>query len=321
MDTTGNLILPPSGSTYAPQVDALLTFLTYMSLFFIVVIFGAIIYFVIRYRRRGAEPEYHRAPAHNTALEIVWTIIPLILVLFLFVWGFRVYMRMNVVPKDALEIQVTAQKWFWSFTYPDGATSVNELVVPVGRPIKLLLSSRDVIHSFYVPDFRIKRDTLPNRYGITWFEATQVGEHDLFCAEYCGSKHSAMIGKVRVVSDREYREWLETSATAGEGLPPEEFGERLYTSRGCINCHSLDGTPGNGPSMLGVFGSRVQLTDGTSVIADENYVRESILEPQAKIVAGYQPIMPTYQTILRDEEVNALIAYLKTLSEQTTTGE
>jgi len=313
MDTTGSLFLPPSGSTMAPEVDALMAFIFYISIFFGVIVFGGVILFSIKYRRRR-QAQVEAGPSHSTALEVAWSVLPLILVMIIFFWGFRAYMKMSVVPKDALEIKVTGQKWFWSFAYPDGATSVNELVVPVGKPVKLLMSSKDVIHSFFVPGFRLKRDVLPNRYTIAWFEATQEGIFDLFCAEYCGSKHSGMLGKVRVVNDRQYGEWLASSSKAGEGLSPVEYGAKLYESKECVTCHSLDGTRGEGPSFLNVFSHDVMLKDGSKLTADENYIRESILHPEAKVVAGYQPIMPTYQTLLKDAEVDALVAYVKSLS-------
>jgi len=314
MDTTGTLFLPPSGSTMAPEVDALMTFIFYVCIFFGVIVFGGVILFSIKYRRRR-QVQVEAGPSHSTALEIAWSVLPLILMMIIFFWGFRAYMKMSVVPKDALEIKVTAQKWFWSFAYPDGATSVNELVVPVGKPIKLLMSSKDVIHSFFVPSFRLKRDVLPNRYSIAWFEATQQGAFELFCAEYCGSKHSGMLGKVRVVNDREYTDWLAASGKAGEGLSPVEFGAKLYESKECVTCHNIDGTRGDGPSFLNVYNHEVMLKDGSKLIADENYLRESILHPEAKVVAGYQPIMPTYQTLLKDAEVDALVAYIKSLSQ------
>lgn len=308
-------LLPPSGSTIAPEVDALLHFLFYAALGFIIIVYTGVVFFTIRYRRRKTSKlETTSGPSQNIALEITWTLVPLVLVLFLFIWGFRSYVHMSVVPKDAMEIKVTAQKWFWSFPYPEGASTVNELVVPVGLPIKLLMSSKDVIHSFYVPNFRLKRDVLPNRYSIIWFEATQLGEADLFCAEYCGSKHSGMIGKVRVVSEREYRDWLKSQGVQGEGMGPRDFGAKLLVSKGCSTCHSVDGTPGNGPTLLGLFDQAVKMQDGSGVTADENYLRESILNPQARVVAGYQPIMPTYQTVLKDSEIDALIAYIKSLS-------
>ena len=314
MDTVGTLFLPPSGSTVSGEVDALFNFMLYVSIFFFVLIMALVIFFAIRYRRKPGEaprltPGYH----HNTLLEVTWIVIPLIIVGIIFVWGFKGYITQVVVPKDAMEIKVTAQKWFWSFSYPDGASTVNELVVPAGKPIKLLMSSQDVIHSFYVPDFRVKRDVLPNRYSIAWFEAKQPGQHHLFCAEYCGSQHSKMIGTVRVVGERDFQNWADSQAVVGAGMNPEELGAKLYVSKTCVTCHTIDGRASNGPSFLGIYGHEVELKSGERVTVDENYIRESILNPQAKIVAGFQPIMPTFQGVIKDREIDALIAYIKSL--------
>ena len=193
---------------------------------------------------------------------------------------------------------------------------MNDLVVPVGKPVKLLMSSQDVIHSFFVPDFRVKMDVLPNRYTITWFEAINTGEYDIYCTEYCGKGHSEMLGKVKVLSEEEYAQWLTASMVdIPEGMSLEEAGEKLYTSKACATCHSIDGTPGVAPSFLGKYGSQEKLVDGTEVLVDENYVRESILNPQSKVVLGYQPVMPTYQGVLTDRQIDALIAYMKTLKQ------
>ena len=223
---------------------------------------------------------------------------------------------MNVSPAESIQIKATGQKWFWQFDYENGASSTNDLVVPVGKPVELLLSSQDVVHSFYVPNFRIKMDVLPNRYTLTWFEAPYEGEYDLFCAEFCGTSHSKMIGKVKVVSEREYNEWLEASSNPGEGLSLEEYGAKLYQSKACVTCHSIDGSPNTGPTFSGLMGRTEQFTDGSSISADENYLRESILNPQAKVVQGFQPVMPTYQGILKDREIDALVTYLKSLNEK-----
>ena len=316
MDTTGTTFLPPTGSTIAPDVDALFNFLLYLSIGFFVLIMSLVVYFSARYRRRGEAPRLTPALTHNTALEMTWIVIPLILVGVLFVWGFKGFMRLSVVPKDAMEIKVTGQKWFWSFMYPEGASTINELVVPAGKPVKLLMSSQDVIHSFFVPDFRIKRDVLPNRYSVAWFEAPRPGEHRLFCAEYCGSQHSGMVGKVRVIGEREYQEWLTTAMMSGEGMNPADFGAKLYVSKTCNTCHSIDGRAMNGPSFQGVYGHEVTLADGSKLIVDENYIRESILNPQSKVVAGYQPIMPTFQGLVQAHEIDALIAFIKTLDKK-----
>jgi cytochrome c oxidase subunit 2 len=301
----------------AGEVDALFYFIYYVAVFFFLLIVGLATYFTIKYRVRESEPPRPAAePLHNPVLEVTWIVIPTLIVVAVFFWGFSGFMKMSVVPAEAMQIKVTGQKWFWSFDYPEGASTVNELVAPVGKPVKLLLSSKDVIHSFFVPSFRVKRDVLPNRYTIAWFEATQTGVFDLFCTEYCGSKHSQMIGKVRIVSENEYLKWIEDASDLGKGLTPVEYGAKLYQAKACITCHTVDGAPSNGPSFKGMFGHTVKLANGTEVTVDENYVRESILNPAAKVVAGYQPIMPTFQGILKDKELDALVAYLQSLGER-----
>ncbi len=314
MENSGTFWLPRAASTYAADVDGLFYFILWTSVvIFALVVFG-LIYLSIRYKKRG-KTELTAGISHNTKLELTWTIIPTLLILVVFVWGFRGYMKMRVVPKDAIEIRVTAQKWFWSFDYQEGINSVGELVVPAGKPIKLLISSRDVIHSLFVPDFRLKMDAVPNRYTIAWFQADELGEYQLYCTEYCGTEHSKMLGKVRVLSQGDYENWVNENSQLGQGLTLEEFGRQLYENKGCMPCHSLDGTTKIGPSFKGIFGHEVQLTSGETVIVDENYIRESILNPQAKIVAGFQPVMPPYQGILKPQEVDALIAFIKSLKE------
>jgi cytochrome c oxidase subunit II len=314
MNDNGNLFLPAGHSTIAPGTDALFDFIYYTSIVFFAIVVFVVAYSIIRFRRRGTAG-LTSGVAHNTKLEIIWTAIPTILVMIVFAWGFKGYLRLYVIPKDALEIKVTGQRWFWSFDYPDGATSVNDLVVPVGKPVKLLMSSKDVIHSFFVPNFRIKMDVLPNRYTMIWFEATDTGAYNLFCTEYCGTKHSAMIGKVRVMGEREYTQWLESSNKAGEGESPSDYGAKLYTQKACITCHSIDGKAGTGPTFKGLYGEPVKLEGGGTVVVDENYIRESILSPQAKVVLGYQPVMPTFQGVLKDKQIDALIAFIKSLKE------
>ena len=314
MDSTGAVWLPEAASTVAGEVDALFYFIFYASLFFFVLVTSAMVYFAIRYRKRGKRV-LTSSISHNTALEVTWTVIPTILVFVIFIWGFKDFLNLHVVPRGATEIKVTGQKWFWSFDYPEGLSVVNELTVPVNKPIKLLMASKDVIHSFYVPSFRVKMDVVPNRYSIIWFEATQTGEYNLFCTEFCGKGHSEMIGKVNVVTEEEYENWLLENADPSEGLTMEEFGAKLYKSKACVTCHTIDGTASQGPSLLGIYGKNEQLTDGSSVLVDENYLRESLLNPAAKIVKGYQPVMPPYQGLLNDKEVDALIAYIKSLSQ------
>ncbi len=312
MDTTGSFFFPPEGSLLAGDVDSLFYFILYASAILFVIVMALTAYFVIKYRRTRTTGKTY-GKDHNLPLEITWTAIPTVIILIIFVWGFRTYIRMNVVPKDAYEIKVTAQQWFWTFDYPNGANSVNELVVPVGKPIKLLMSSRDVIHSFFVPNFRMKMDVVPNRYTVAWFQATDQGDFNIFCAEYCGKGHSEMLGKVKVVGEREFNDWIEAGSGPGEGESLADYGRKLYTKKACITCHSIDGSSNVGPTFLGVYGSEVSLEGGGRVTADENYIRESILHPQAKVVAGFQPVMPTFQGVLKDKDIDAIIAFLKTL--------
>jgi cytochrome c oxidase subunit 2 len=313
MDSSGSIWLPPAGSTTAGEVDPIFHFILYTSIILFVIVVGLLVYFSWRFRRRG-KPGLISAPTHNTTLEIIWTGIPIVLVLVVFVWGLRLYIQEHVAPANSIEIKVTGQQWFWSFEYPSGTTSMNELVVPLGRPIKLLMSSKDVIHGFYVPDFRIKQDVLPNRYTVAWFQATEMGEHNLFCTTFCGTGHSQMLAKVKVVSDKEYDDFLQSSSSGlPSGMTPEEYGEQLYKTKACVTCHSIDGSTGVGPSWKGIWGKMELMSDGKRVLVDENYVRESILEPRAKIVNGFQPVMPTYQGILKDQQIDAIIAYIKSL--------
>lgn len=315
MDSTGTFWLPSQSSTLAGGVDALFHFILYASTVFFAIVVFSIIFFGLRYRRRG-ETSLTSGKDHNLALEITWTAIPTVLILIVFFWGFKGYMRQAVAPAHAIEVKVTGQKWFWTFDYPEGANAVNELVVPVSKPIKLLMSSADVIHSFFVPSFRVKMDVVPNRYSVTWFEATKEGEYDLFCSEYCGQGHSKMIGKVKVVNDSAYAAWLDASTVLGEGLSLEEYGEQLYKQKACVTCHTIDGSRLEGPSFLGIYGSEVTLSDGSKVLMDENYIRESILNPKAKIVQGYQPVMPTFQGVLKPRQIDALIAFIKKLNQK-----
>ena len=311
MNHNGTFWLPISGSTMAPQVDSLFNFILYISIFFFLLITIGTTYFVWKYRQQGALRKTSGV-AHNTTLELVWTIIPSIILIIIFIWGFNIFLKLTIVPKDALQIKLTGQKWFWSFAYPNGATTVNELVVPVNKPVGMLMTSKDVIHSFFIPAFRIKYDVLPNRYTQTWFEATQIGEYQIFCAEYCGTKHSEMLAKVKVVSAVDYQKWLD-NAGAGVGGNPAEAGAKLYQSKACFTCHSIDGNKAIGPTFKGLFGRSEQFTDGSKGVADENYLRESILIPAKKVVMGYQPVMPPYQGVLKDAEVDALIEYIKSL--------
>jgi cytochrome c oxidase subunit 2 len=250
-------------------------------------------------------------------LEISWIVVPTILVLLVFNWGFKSFIKMNVAPPNAYEIQAEAWKWNWLFTYPNGTQS-DTLYVPEGRPVKVTMSSRDVIHSFFVPAFRVKQDVLPNRYTSVWFEATNQGTYDLFCTEYCGTNHSDMITKTKVVSQQEFSDWVESGGGATDDMPLPQLGERLYRQQGCNACHSLDGSRMVGPTWQGLYGTENHaMADGSTVTADENYLREAILEPGATIVEGYSNVMPANYQSLSERELSALIAFMKEQSDKT----
>lgn len=309
--------MPSKSSTIAGEVDALFYFILIATAIVFAIVVSGLVLFSIRYRRRTATAPLTSGKAHDTKLEIIWTVIPTILVIILFFWGFNVYLKMRVVPRNAMEIKVTGRKWFWVFDYPDGTKAMNELVVPAGKPVRLLLSSEDVIHSFYIPAFRIKMDALPNRYTETWFEATQTGAFDIFCAEYCGKGHSEMTGLVKVLTPEDYTAWRDSSlAAVPETTSPVDRGRQLFSQRACNTCHTIDGAPMVGPTFKNLYGHTVTLEGGSSVTADENYIRRSILEPKAEIVSGFQPVMPTYQGLLNDRDIDALVAYIKSLKDQ-----
>jgi cytochrome c oxidase subunit 2 len=326
MNQQGTFQLPPQMSTVAESVDWVYYFLYWVSVVLFVGIIGTMLYFVWKYRRRPgvkAEPT-----GHNTALEIGWTFAPLILLALLFHWGFKSYMDLTVAPANAMDIRVRARKWSWDFEYPNGGHSVNELHVPVNRPVRLVMSSEDVIHSFFVPAFRIKRDAVPGMYGMAWFQATQTGTTDFFCAEYCGAAatptrdehgverytgHFSMIGHVVVETQAQYDAFLERIMGPPPGATTEEWGQQLYRQNQCFTCHSTDGSRMTGPTFRGLFGRRETFTDGSSATVDENYLRESILNPQAKIVQGFPPVMPTFRGALNDRQIDALISYIRSL--------
>jgi cytochrome c oxidase subunit 2 len=307
--------LPRQGSTTAAKVDFLFHAVTGISIFFFVLITLVLIAFVWKYRARPGHAAQPSAD-HNQALEITWTVIPLCIVVWIFWEGFTGFLDLQTPPANAYEVQVLGQKWKWLFTYPNGVVDDN-LHVPPGEAVRLVMTSQDVIHSLYVPDFRIKRDALPGRYEREWFQANEPGEYQLFCAEYCGTSHAGMIAKVIVHRSRpEFDGWLADAGNFLDKLPPEklwEGGQKLYNQRGCKQCHSIDGASGIGPTFKGIWGHQQPLKGGGQVTVEENYVRESIVNPQAKIVAGYEPVMPTYQGRLKDKEITAIIEYLKTL--------
>ncbi len=309
MGNNGTVWLPESASTVAPEVDWLFYFVYWTSIVITLLVVGGMIYLVWKYRRKSDE-DRPEPVKESKLLEISWVVVPTILVLLVFTWGFQGYLKLTVAPSNAYEIQATAFSWGWSFDYPNGASVGNELHVPVDRPVRLNMSSEDVLHSLFIPAFRVKQDVLPDRYTSVWFEATQEGEYHLFCSEYCGTQHAEMIATVHVHSQADFDEWL-ADAAMDEDVPLPELGERIFGQQGCQQCHSIDGTDGIGPTMQGLFGSERTMQDGEVLEADENYLRQMIINPGERVVEGYQAgVMPPYGR-LSEREINALIAYIK----------
>jgi len=313
MNDNGTLQLPPQASDYAQGVDSLYYFIFWGCMVFFVIIVALSAFFILKYRRREGDT-YRPSPTHNTPLEIAWSVIPMGLLLVVFFWGFEGYLDAHIAPAGATEYYVTGKQWLWEIRGPEGGATVNDMYVEVNKPVKVILTSTDVIHSFFVPAFRVKMDAYPNQYTTLWFEPNRTGDFDIFCTEYCGDEHSGMIGKVHVLSASDYETYLKEASGPGDKTP-EEWGAELYTKNACVTCHSADGAAGAGPTFKGIWGTQEPLADGTTVLVDENYIRESILEPGAKVVSGFQPVMPTYTGILDDEQISALIAYIKSLGE------
>jgi cytochrome c oxidase subunit 2 len=314
METTKSFWLPEQASTFARSVDAAFGLYFWISLFFFVLVVGLIALFVVRYGRKRPEQMASGQMIHNTMLELSWTIIPLLIVMGLFFIGMRGYWHMRVAPSNAITVDVTGRKWSWSFDYAQGFSN-DTLVVPVHQPVRLRVTSTDVLHSFYVPAFRAKADVIPGRYHSLWFEATKTGIFPVLCTQYCGTNHSYMWTAVKVLEKSEYDQWLVKAAesAAGGGMSPAEFGATVYTKRGCNACHSVDGKPGIGPTWKGIYGNDVALSDGSKVKVNDAFIHQSIMDPASQIVAGFPPVMPSYKGIISEAEIQAVIAYIQTL--------
>ena len=304
-------LFPERASTIAGEMDAFYLFLVLITTFFSLLIALLILYFIIKYRKT---PEREAQQIHgSTLLEIIWTVIPLGISMVIFVWGAKIYFHQMRPPVNALEVYGVGKQWMWKFQYPGGQREINSLHVPIGRPVKVTLISQDVIHDFFVPSFRTKIDVLPNRYTFVWFTPDKVGTYHLFCAQYCGTNHSAMIGEVTVMTPEDYAEWLASGKAEGS-LAAQ--GEKMFQEFGCVTCHRPD-SGARAPNLQGLYGRPVRLTDNRVVIADDNYIRESILEPNAKIVSGFQAIMPTFKGVITEDQLIQITEYIKHLSEQS----
>jgi cytochrome c oxidase subunit 2 len=309
MQTSWIPFVPESASTVSGKVDALYFYLSGVTAFFTLLISGVLIFFVIKYRRRMPN-EIPRPVAGSHKLETIWSVIPFMIAMSMFAWGAQIYFQNSRPPKNANEIYVVGKQWMWKIQHSTGQREINELHVPVGRKIKLIMTSEDTIHDFFIPAFRIKADVLPGRYTTQWFEATRPGTYHLFCAEYCGMNHSGMIGSVIVMQPAEFDNWLSGNASQQS---PAVAGQQLFQSLGCVSCHGANGEGGRGPALAGLFGRKVFLTNNQTLIADEAYIRESIENPQAKIVSGFNPIMPTFQGQVTPEQLIQIISFIKSL--------
>jgi cytochrome c oxidase subunit II len=307
---------PTAASEVATDIDHLYIYITLVSVVMTVLIFLTIFIFAIKYRRRSDDevPE----PIHGSLrLEITWSVIPFLVMLTFFWWGAKIYFFNAVPPANAMDVYVVGKQWMWKLQYPGGQREINELHVPTGQPVRLTLASEDVIHSFFLPSLRIKHDVVPGHYDTMWFTANKPGRYHIFCAEYCGTEHSGMVGWLTVMTPSDYQNWL---AGGGQSGTMAEQGERLFEQLGCSGCHLLN-RQGRGPNLAGVYGSRVQLADGQSIQADDAYLRESILNPNAKLVSGYRAgLMPSFQGQVSEEGILQLIVYIKSLSAANAPG-
>jgi cytochrome c oxidase subunit II len=308
-------LFPESASAVSGQVDSLFWVWAVISAFFTALIAGLILYFMVKYRRRSPD-QVGENEQEAMWLEVTWSVIPLLITLAMFAWGARVFFTIYRPPADAIQYESIGKQWMWKFQHPEGNREINTLHVPVGQPILVRLTSEDVIHSFYVPAFRVKQDAIPGRYTSIWFTATKPGLYKLFCAEYCGGEHSKMGGTVVAMEPRRYEEWL-AGGVAGRSLSAS--GAELFNSLACVTCHreGAGGRPARGPRLEGLYGRQVKLEDGRTLVADDDYVRESILNPMAKIVAGWPPVMPTYQGQVSEEQLTQLLAYVRSLGGQS----
>jgi cytochrome c oxidase subunit 2 len=301
-------LFPAQASSVATEMDLLYLFITLVCAFFAILVVALVVIFAIKYRRR--HPEDVGEDIHGSLiLELVWTFIPFVLAMVMFFWGASLFYRLSRPPADAMEMTVVGKQWMWKVQHPEGVREINELHVPLGRNVRLTIGSEDVIHDFSLPAFRVKMDAVPGKFTTLWFKATQAGAYHIFCMQYCGTKHADMVGTVYVLPPQEYETWLTAGRTTGT---PVANGQQLFNELQCITCHKENST-GKGPSLIGVAGSTVQLADGRTVVADDNYLRESIVNSQIKVVQGYQPLMPVFQGQISEENLLQLIAYIKSL--------
>jgi cytochrome c oxidase subunit II len=304
--------MPNQASTLSGSIDNLFNLLVWVSVISSAGILAAMVYFCAKYRAKSRSDRAQSQVDHNTTLEITWSVAPLVILVAVFVWGFKDYVNLRTSPKEAYEIHAQGQKWNWTFTYPNGYVD-GTLHVPVEKNVRILISSADVLHSLFIPEFRVKMDAVPGRYTSLWFNATKPGTFPIYCTEYCGTSHSDMLSQIVVHDQKGFDTWLGEAVKKMDDMPPVELGKKIFSQRGCATCHSTDGSPKIGPTFKGLWGKSESIVGGSSVQVDENYIRESLFEPQAKIVQGFAPAMPTFKGQLSDKQVTGLIEYIKTL--------
>ena len=302
-------LLPEQASTFAGPIDGLLYFLIAVTVFFTILIAILVVVFSVKYQA-GRETNRENPPTFNLPLEIIWTGIPFIIVMGIFVWSTAYFFHIRNAPSDSLEIYVVGKQWMWKLQHPEGQREINQLHIPINKPVKLIMTSQDVIHNFSVPAFRVKQDVVPGTYTMLWFQATKVGTYHLFCSQYCGTSHASMTGQVIAMEPAKYEEWL---AGGTKNTPSMSgSGQQLFEKLACVTCHQTDSAM-RAPQLRGIAGSTVLLKDGRKVLADDSYIRESILNPAAKVVKGYDPIMPSYQGQIEEETIQQLVVYIKSL--------
>jgi cytochrome c oxidase subunit 2 len=315
MQIFGVPVFPDQASTFARQVDALYFFILAVCSFFALAVAVLVIYFGLRYHKTH-DGEIGARIEGNLPLEVVWSVIPTVIAMVMFGWGASVYYHLRRPPGEAMHIYAVGKQWMWKFQHLEGQREINELHVPAGRPIRITISSEDVLHSLYFPAFRTKMDAIPGRYTELWFEANTPGKYHIFCTEYCGTNHSGMVGSVTVLEPSQYQAWLQGGGLEGTLA---QRGARVFNDQACVTCH-LDSGQGRGPSLKDIVGTTVELQNGATALVDDAYLRESILNSQAKVLKGYQPLMPTFQGLISEENLVALIEHVKSLSPKATTA-
>lgn len=308
-------LVPVSASSQAAAMDPLYYFIVWVSTLLFLLVIIPLTWFCIKYRRKYVGQKALSQKDHNQLLEITWSVGPLIFLGIVFVWGFYGFLNLYLAPLESKELKVIGQKWMWTVQYPEEEISVSGqgaiIAVPLGKPVKLVMSSQDVLHSFFIPNFRVKQDVVPGKYSTLWFEATKLGEFPVLCTEFCGDQHSAMLAMIKVMNPEDYAAWVDKEKSRDQGLSPTKIGEKLFTSKGCVACHTLDGSPRIGPSFKSTWGRTEKLTDGRSVVVNEQRIRQKLLEPAKDVTMGFPAVMPSFKGQLSEIEINGIIEFIK----------